>query len=107
LGSDGHVASLFPGMPSLDERDAVVTWSPPGTLPPPVDRVTLTLPVLNAARYVVFLVAGSEKGPVLRRVWEGDEELPAARVRPVDGHVEWFVDAAAMSMAASGVGGRG
>jgi 6-phosphogluconolactonase len=50
LGDDGHTASLFPGALALKVRDAWVTWSPPGTLPPPVDRVTLTFPALNAAR---------------------------------------------------------
>jgi 6-phosphogluconolactonase len=63
MGDDGHCASLFPGMPSLAVDDAWVVSSPPGTLPPPVDRVTFTFPVLNAARRVVFLVAGGKKAP--------------------------------------------
>src|SRR5262249_42677564 len=55
LGDDGHTASLFPGKPALHETTAWVTASPPGVLPPPVDRVTLTFPLLNAARQVMFL----------------------------------------------------
>jgi len=70
LGDDGHVASLFPGMPALDATDSWVTWSPPGTLPPPVDRVTLTMPVINAARSVLFLVSGEKKGAIVHRVLE-------------------------------------
>ena len=49
LGDDGHTASLFPGKPALTETTAWVTWSPPGVLPPPVDRVTFTFPLINAA----------------------------------------------------------
>jgi 6-phosphogluconolactonase len=92
MGSDGHTASLFPGMPTLDERTQLVVASPPGVLPPPVDRVSFTLPVLNAARAVVFLVAGPDKRATLSRVLAGDRELPAARVRPTDGELRWLVD---------------
>ena len=70
--------------------------SAPGVLPPPVDRVTFTLPVLNAARAIAFLVAGADKAPALRRVRLGDIDLPPARVRPIGGTVRWFVDRAAM-----------
>ena len=62
VGDDGHTASLFPGKPALDERQALVVATPPGRLPPPVDRVTLTLPVLNAAAHVVFLVDRGGQG---------------------------------------------
>jgi 6-phosphogluconolactonase len=100
MGDDGHVASLFPGMPSLHETRAWVTWSPPGTLPPPVDRVTLTFPVLNAARHTLFLVAGHAKAAALRDVLEGPttvEQRPAIGVRPTDGTLLWLVDRAAAS----------
>src|SRR5262249_17536734 len=59
LGDDGPTASLFPGKPALHADAAWVAASPPGVLPPPVDRVTLTFPVLNSARQVLFLVAGA------------------------------------------------
>jgi 6-phosphogluconolactonase len=103
LGDDGHTASLFPGMPSLQEREAWVVDSPPGVLPPPVARVTLTYPVLNAARRVLFLVSGEKKAAVLREVLEGDPspaERPAAGVRPREGTVTWLVDAAAARLLA-------
>ncbi len=95
LGADGHTASLFPGRAAPEERDRWVVATPPGRLPPPVYRVTLTLPVLNAARAVAFLVAGADKAPVLRQILLGEISLPAARVRPVGGRLFWFVDRAA------------
>jgi len=97
LGSDGHTASLFPGSPALEESQRWVVATPPGTLPPPVHRVTLTLPAINAAREVLFLVAGADKAGVLHRVLQGDVGLPAARVRPAGGDLYWFVDLAAIA----------
>ena len=100
LGDDGHIASLFPGMPSLVVDDCWVTWSPPGTLPPPVDRVTMTFPVLNHARSVLFLVAGDKKSDVLHEILEGHPSVqkpPAAGIRPVAGTVTWLLDKAAAS----------
>jgi 6-phosphogluconolactonase len=101
MGSDGHTASLFPGKATLDETTRLVVASPPGTLPPPVDRVTFTFPLLNAARAVLFLVAGSDKQAALQAVQagvpSGDAGVPpAARVRPTDGELEWYVDADAL-----------
>jgi 6-phosphogluconolactonase len=101
LGDDGHTASLFPGKPALWVRDAWVTSSPPGILPPPVDRITFTFPVLNAARYVAFLVSGAKKATVVRAVLEsgpGTETYPAADVRPTDGTLLWMLDDAAASL---------
>ena len=95
LGEDGHTASLFPGSPALDVQTQWATWSAPGILPPPVDRVTLTYPVLNAARQVVFLVAGERKASVLREILEdavSPASRPAAGIRPADGEPNWFVD---------------
>ncbi len=98
LGDDGHTASLFPGKPAIRVEDAWVTSSPPGVLPPPVDRVTLTFPVINAARQIAFLVAGEKKAGVLKEVLEGQpprDECPAAWVRPAAGDLVWLVDEAA------------
>src|SRR5262249_43975739 len=102
------VASLFPGAAALDEDRAWVTWSPPGTLPPPVDRVTLTFPVLNAARQVLFLVAGANKAEAVRDVLEGQPprtRRPAAGVRPADGSVTWLLDEAAAGRLSGRAGG--
>ena len=98
MGRDGHTASLFPRADALNVTDTWVTWSAPGILPPHVDRITLTYPVLNAARQIVFLVSGKEKSLSLRDVLGGHapcKDRPAAGVRPVDGKVIWLVDSQA------------
>ena len=96
LGDDGHTASLFPGKPALAST-AWVAASPPGVLPPPVDRVTFTFPVLNAARKVAFLVAGQKKAQVVKDVLAAGADYPAAKVRPTDGELIWMLDEAAFS----------
>jgi 6-phosphogluconolactonase len=91
MGPDGHTASLFPGSEALDESErwVVGNWAPL----PQAWRMTLTFPVLNAARAVIFAVEGANKADALRRIREGGSGLPAERV---DGdHVEWIIDAAA------------
>lgn len=91
LGENGHTASLFPGEPALEVTDR---WAVRARADyPPYDRITLTFPVLNAARNVAFLVTGSAKGEALRGVVAGS--VPAARVLPADGELRWFLDAAA------------
>lgn len=101
MGSDAHTASLFPGKPALDERSSLVVTSPPGVLPPPVDRITFTLPMINAARNVLFLVAGPDKTEAYARVTyeltrpAEQASAPAARVRAEDGLVLWLLDSAA------------
>ena len=90
MGSDGHTASLFPGKPSLTETRRWIVASTAGVLPPPVDSVTLTLPVLNATRSVVFLAAGADKRAALNDVLSGSSVLPASRVRGAS--VRWLVD---------------
>ncbi|HZU07172.1 MAG TPA: 6-phosphogluconolactonase [Chloroflexota bacterium] len=93
MGADGHTASLFPGSPALEETRRLVVPSRVEYLPH--ERVTLTLPVLNAARVLAFLVAGADKAPALTRALAGDPAVPAARVRPAAGAVHWYVDRAA------------
>lgn len=100
LGDDGHCASLFPGMPTLGVTDRWVVSSPPGTLPPPVGRVTFTFPVLNAARQVVFLVTSEKKAAPVRDIFEGGagvDQHPAAGVHPTNGTLTWLLDEAAAS----------
>ncbi len=100
LGDDGHIASLFPGFPTLEVTDRWVVSSPPGTLPPPVDRVTLTFPVINAARQVLFIVNGEKKAPAVQDILEGGaarEKRPAAGVKPNSGEVIWMLDPSAAS----------
>lgn len=100
VGEDGHVASLFPGSLALDESQRWVVDVPHDQPPPPlVPRLSVTLPVLNAARHVLFLVSGETKAPILGRVFHAQQEnsvlLPAQRVRPSSGFLTWMVDAAA------------
>lgn len=103
VGEDGHTASLFPGSPALEESQAWVLAVPHRQPPPPlVDRLSLSLPVLNAARRVLFLVSGANKAPILRRLFAptpeeaAAEPLPAARVQPTAGRLTWLVEAAAL-----------
>ena len=98
MGPDGHTASLFPDTAALQEtsRWFVANWVEKFK----TTRLTLTLPVLNAARRVAFLVSGSEKSAVLHEVLEGngpDDKYPAKLVRPTEGKLIWFLDRAAAS----------
>ena len=91
MGPDGHTASLFPGSAGLEERRrwAIANFAPAQD----AWRMTLTFPILNAGREVLFVVTGADKADALREIRAGGSDLPAARV---DGEqVEWIVDAAA------------
>jgi len=97
LGPDAHTASLFPGKPAVQETQRLVVGVPEAGMEPQVPRVTLTLPVFNAAREVVFLVAGADKAAAVRRAFgtPPDETAPAAHVRPGAGTLVLVLDAAA------------
>lgn len=89
LGEDGHTASLFPGSPALDETTQNVI---PATGPkPPPQRVTMTFPLINAARHVAFFVQGAAKLPLVEAIVAGGSSFPAARVQPVGGTLSWIV----------------
>jgi 6-phosphogluconolactonase len=96
LGPDGHIASLFAGSPQLAERDRLVTSGPAG-LEPFVDRVTLTLPALLAARRIIVLVAGGEKADAVERAFRGEitPDVPASLLRAGDAPIDVFLDRAA------------
>ena len=97
MGPDGHTASLFPGSTAIEETERAVvgTWAPY----PKAWRMTLTFPVLNAGRQVVFAVEGANKADALRAVRAGGSGLPAENV--AGDQVEWLVDAAAAGEAAA------
>ena len=96
MGNDGHTASLFPHTEALNETERWVvanyvpkleTW-----------RITMTYPILNNARQVVFMVAGEEKADMLYEVLHGEVrpfDLPSQAVNPAPGDVTWVVDYAA------------
>jgi 6-phosphogluconolactonase len=94
VGPDGHTASLFPGYPAIEETERWVVGVPKANVEPFVPRVTLTLPVLNSCREMLFEVAGSEKRAILTRVLEG-VNLPASRARSI-GETMWLVDKTAL-----------
>jgi 6-phosphogluconolactonase len=98
LGEDGHTASLFPGREALPETKRLVVAVYVEKLKS--HRLTLTLPVLNNAAQIIFLVAADSKSAILKEVLRTDprsSNLPAAKVQPVNGRLTWMVtqDAAA------------
>jgi 6-phosphogluconolactonase len=98
LGPDAHVASLFPGQESLAVRDRPVVGVPEAGMEPYVPRVSLTLPAINAARSVVFLVTGEGKAEAVERMCGGpSEDAPGSLVRPHSGELVLLLDAAAAS----------
>jgi 6-phosphogluconolactonase len=86
MGEDGHTASLFVGDDALDEDTLWVAAVDEPVGSPPVPRITLTLPVINEAQNVLFMVSGPEKGDLLRTILESPSKAakryPAARVNP-------------------------
>jgi 6-phosphogluconolactonase len=102
MGPDGHTASLFPGTAALQEKSRLVVANWVEKLK--TSRLSLTLPVLNAAACVTFLVSGMDKAPALHAVLEGDgpgEQYPAKLVRPTNGKLIWLIDRAAASQLTS------
>ncbi len=79
LGPDGHTASLFPGSSALDETERNVL-AVIGPKPPP-QRITLTFPIINAARTIIFLASEASKLPVIEAAQAGDSQYPSSRVK--------------------------
>lgn len=92
LGEDGHTASLFPGNAALDDKQHLVVATYVDKLN--THRVSLTLPVINRAAEVLFLVAGPDKAPVVKQIISEPPQaaaLPAARVCPGSGRLVWLI----------------
>ncbi|MBI4838001.1 MAG: 6-phosphogluconolactonase [Nitrospirae bacterium] len=107
LGKDGHTASLFPGSDALQETKRVAVAIQPvrknfsnglnlGKMGNPgIPRITLTLPVLNNASQVIFLVSGSSKADMIKKILgtaAGGKHYPAGLVKPVHGNLLWLMD---------------
>ena len=90
MGEDGHTASLFPGTAALNEGEK---WVVSNHVPQKGEtRITLTYPIINAARNVLFLVRGEEKRKVVDHVLSGQSDLPVSLVDPENGSVTWLLD---------------
>ena len=99
VGQDGHTASLFPGTSALAEVTALAV----SCFVPQVRswRVTLTIPVFDNARDIVFLAAGEAKSSVIAKIMATGgphRDLPASLIRPTQGRVEWLLDSDAASL---------
>jgi len=99
LGPDAHTASLFPNDPALAEDTRLAVGVPVPGMAPLVPRITLTLPVFNAARSVVFLVHGEDKAEAVARAFSGrrSSDAPASLVDPRFGSFTLLADEAAVS----------
>jgi 6-phosphogluconolactonase len=98
LGPDGHTASLFPETAALNENSRLVVANWVEKLN--THRITLTLPVLNEAAEIDFLVSGTDKAAALHEVLEGNapaEKYPSKLIQPAHGKLIWFIDRAAAS----------
>jgi 6-phosphogluconolactonase len=96
LGPDAHTASLFPSKPEKEERSRLVVGVPEAGMDPQVSRISLTLPALNSARHLVFVVTGESKREAVRRAFvDEDPASPATHVRPPAGELTVLLDPAA------------
>lgn len=95
MGSDGHVASLFPNHSVLEEKDEWVTYITDSPKPPP-ERITFTMPVINSASNVAIVITGESKAEAAHLavdgVGTGFPSVPAGIVQPLKGNLVWFMD---------------
>jgi 6-phosphogluconolactonase len=97
IGTDGHIASLFPDQPASQDPNQWVLSVKGGQ--PNVFRLTLTYDVLNRARHILFLASGSGKAAVVKTIFEDRRaQLPAQKIQPLDGEVTWLLDNEAASL---------
>ena len=94
IGPDAHTCSLFPGDDALGERERPVVGVETPGMAPLVSRITLTLPVVNASRRIVFLVTGEDKADAVARAFSGRRD-PMAPASLVEGNVTVLLDEAA------------
>lgn len=89
MGDDGHTASLFPGTAALEEksRKVVANFVPKFN----AWRITFTFPLIDQARHICFLVNANKNVALLEKVLAGDQQFPAARVKPANGALTWIL----------------
>lgn len=101
MGPDGHIASLFPGHPLINEKERWVTFIKDSPKPPP-ERITFTFPVINSSAYIAMVVTGAGKASAVLKVFGSEESsadlLPVEMISLEDGALTWFTDKAATSM---------
>lgn len=93
LGEDGHTASLFPGTPLLHEKSRLI--KDVFIDEQQMYRITMTAPLINKSRHIIFLVSGENKSAILEAVLNGPyqpEKYPAQLIKPKKGKVYWYVD---------------
>ena len=95
VGRDGHTASIFPGHKAVNEQKRWVTYVKAHQRVTLHDRITITLPVINAAKNVMFIISGEGKGKIIKDILEQKKQgtvYPAAKIKPEDGQTVWFID---------------
>ncbi|OAY85511.1 putative 6-phosphogluconolactonase 4, chloroplastic [Ananas comosus] len=101
MGPDGHIASLFPGHPLINEKERWVTFIKDSPKPPP-ERITFTFPVINSSAYIAMVVTGAGKASAVLKAFGSEESsadlLPVEMISLEDGALTWFTDKAATSM---------
>jgi 6-phosphogluconolactonase len=97
LGEEGHIASLFPGSSAIEENQRWVVSTYVEKLK--AFRITLTFPVINNAKHIIFLVSGSNKAEILKKIFaENQNKIPAKKVSPQNGKLIWLLDKDAASL---------
>ncbi len=96
IGADGHTASLFPGTSALKEGKKLISVVKGGV--PNVNRLTMTYPILNQAREIVFLASGKGKAAVVRDLLKKKQDLPALGINPHSGNLTWLLDQEAAAL---------
>ncbi|CAM0911734.1 unnamed protein product [Alopecurus aequalis] len=101
MGPDGHIASLFPGHPVVNENKKLVTYVKDSPKPPP-ERITFTFPVINSSAHIALMVTGAGKAGAVHKALSGNgrssDLLPVEMIEPQDGEMTWFTNKPAMSM---------
>lgn len=101
MGPDGHIASLFPGHPLVNENQKWVTYIKDSPKPPP-ERITFTFPVINSSAYIAMVVTGAGKAAAVQKALSDKEissdKLPVEMAVLQDGEFTWFTDKEAVSL---------